>query len=270
MDPYLTANQALWNRWTPFHVTSEFYDVEGFKAGRETLDPVALAGLGDVRGQSLLHLQCHFGLDTLSWARRGATVTGADFSDQAISAARNLAQELSIAATFVHSNLYDLPQRLAGPFDRVFTSHGVLSWLPDLDEWARVIARFLKPGGLFFIVEAHPVALMFDDRRGATALGLCYPYFHQHAPLREEENGSYAVPEAPTEGVAYYWFHSVADIVGALLRAGLRLTSFEEYPFMKWAYFPWMERRADGWWQLPPGTGDIPLMFSLGAMKEVG
>jgi SAM-dependent methyltransferase len=270
MDAYLTANQALWNSWTPFHVASGFYDVEGFKAGRETLDPIALAGLSPVRGKSLLHLQCHFGLDTLSWARRGARVTGADFSAAAIKTASALARETGIAATFVHSDLYDLPQHLAGQFDRVFTSHGVLPWLPDLDGWARVIAHFLKPGGLFFIVEAHPVVFMFDDQRPDTALRLRYPYFHQHVPLQVEEKGSYAVPDAPIHGVAYYWFHSLADILGALLRADLRLISFDEYPFMRWAYFPWMERRADGWWQLPPGTGDIPLMFSLRAMKGVG
>ena len=269
MDAYLTANQTLWNQWTPFHVRAPFYNVEGFKAGREKLDPIVLAGVGDVRGKSLLHLQCHFGLDTLSWARRGATVTGADFSAEAVTAARILATEVGLGATFVHSNLYELPQHLAGQFDIVFTSHGVLSWLPDLAGWARVIAHFLKPGGLFFIVEAHPVVYMFDNERQDTALRLRYPYFPQLTPLQEEEQGSYAVPDAPVQGVAYYWFHSLAEIFGALLGAGLRLTSFAEYPFLAWAYFPWMERRADGWWHLPPGTAELPLMFSLSATQDV-
>jgi SAM-dependent methyltransferase len=268
MDEHLSANQALWNAWTPFHVASKFYDVEGFKAGRETLDAIELAGPGDVRGKSLLHLQCHFGMDTLSWARRGATVTGADFSAEAIKAARALASEMGIAATFVHSNLYDLSQHLEGQFDVVFTSHGVLGWLPDLAGWARVIAHFLKPGGRFSIVEVHPFVLMFDDRREDTELRLLYPYFHQPKPLQVEEKGSYAVPEAPVQGVACYWFHSLADIIGALLRAGLHLESFAEYPFMAWAFFPWMERRAEGGWQLPPGKEGIPLMFSLTATKE--
>ena len=269
MDPSLAANQALWNAWTPFHITSKFYDVDGFKAGRETLDPIELEGVGDVRGKSLLHLQCHFGLTTLSWARRGAIVTGADFSIEAIQAARCLASEVGLVATFIHSNLYELSQHLDSQFDVVFTSHGVLSWLPDLDGWARVIAHFLKPGGIFYIVEAHPVVLMFDNQRDDTELRLRYPYFHQPEPLQEEEHGSYAVPDAPVHGVACYWSHSLADILGALLRAGLRVTSLVEYPFMGWAYFPWMERRPDGAWQLPPGKGDIPLMFSLKATKEV-
>jgi SAM-dependent methyltransferase len=267
MDAYLAANQALWNLWTPYHVRSTFYNVEGFKAGRCTLDPIALAGVGEVQGKALLHLQCHFGLDTLSWARRGAVVTGADFAAEAITAARALASEVGIAATFVQSNLYDLPQHLTGEFDVVFTSHGVLSWLPDLDRWARVIAHFLKPGGVFFIVEVHPVALMFDERRNDAELRLRYPYFPQSVPLQEEEKGSYAVPDAPVQGVAYYWFHSLAEILGALLRAGLRLTAFAEYPFLAWPHFPWMERRDDGYWQSPPGKGELPLMFSLRATR---
>ncbi len=267
MDPYLAANQALWDTWTPYHVTSQFYNVAEFKAGRDQLHPITLAGPGDVHGKSLLHLQCHFGLDTLSWARRGATVTGVDFSQEAIEAARALATEVHLPATFVHSNLYDLPQHLTGQFDVVFTSHGVLGWLPDLAGWAQVIAHFLKPGGIFYIVEVHPFALLFDERRNDAELRLREPYFRGPEPLREEEQGSYAAPDAPMRSVSYSWLHRLADILGSLLRAGLRLTSFEEYPFMAWAFFPWMERRADGMWQLPSGKGDIPLMFSLRAIK---
>jgi SAM-dependent methyltransferase len=267
MDPYLAANQALWDMWTPYHVTSPFYNVAGFKAGRDSLDPITLAGPGDVRGKSLLHLQCHFGLDTLSWARRGATVTGVDFSEKAITAARALATELHLPATFVHSNLYDLPQHLTGHFDVVFTSYGVLGWLPDLEGWAQVIAHFLTPGGIFSIVEAHPFALLFDERRDDAELRLRESYFHGPEPLREEEQGSYAVPAAPVQSVSYVWLHRLADIMGSLLRAGLRLVSFEEYPFLSWPFFPWMERRADGMWHLPSGQGDIPLMFSLQATK---
>ena len=267
MDAYLAANQALWDTWTSYHIASQFYNVAGFKAGRDSLDPITLAGPGDVRGKSLLHLQCHFGLDTLSWARRGATVTGADFSEEAITAARALATELHLHATFVHSDLYDLPQHLTGQFDVVFTSYGVLGWLPDLEGWAQVIAHFLKPGGIFYIVEAHPFALLFDERRTDAELRLRESYFRGPEPLREEGQGSYAVPEAPVRSVSYVWLHRLADIIGSLLRAGLRVTSFDEYPFMAWAFFPWMERRADGMWQLPSGQGDIPLMFSLRAIK---
>jgi len=267
MDRYLKANQALWDSWTPHHVTSEFYDVAAFKAGGRDLHPITLAGPGDVRGKSLLHLQCHFGLDSLVWARRGAIVTGVDFSAPAIAAARALAAEVQLPATFVHSNLYELRQHLSGQFDVVFTSHGVLGWLPDLEAWAQIIAHFLAPGGVFSIVEAHPFANVFDERRTDGELRVRLPYFRDPEPVSQEELGSYAVPGAPTRGVSYFWLHRVADIIESLLRAGLRLTSFAEYPFVSWRMFPWMEERADGMWHLPGGKRDIPLMFSLTATK---
>jgi SAM-dependent methyltransferase len=268
MNEYLKANQQTWNTWTRYHLESRFYDLEGFKAGEKTLDPITLAGLGDVRGKLLLHLQCHFGMDTISWAGQGAVVTGVDFSEEAIKAARALAEELGVQASFVQSDLYDLPQNLTGQFDVVFTSHGVLGWLPDLEGWARVIAHFLKPGGIFYVVEGHPVALLFDERRTDGELRLGHLYFQGSEPLREEEDGSYAAPDAPIRSITYQWIHPLADIIGSLLRAGLRIESFEEYPFVGWAMFPWMERRGDGWWQLPPGKQSIPLMFSLKASKE--
>jgi SAM-dependent methyltransferase len=269
MDEYLEVNRETWNMWTQLNVGSKFYDVEGFKAGRRTLDPIALAGPGDVTGKSLLHLQCHFGMDTISWARQGAIVTGIDFSEEAIKTARALADELGIPATFIQSNLYDLPQNLTGQFDVVYTSYGVLGWLPDLERWAQVIAHFLKPGGIFYIVEVHPIPLLFDEHRQDAELRLLYPYFQGAEPIRIEEDGCYAVPDSPIRSVTYVWIHPIADIIGSLLRAGLRIESFEEYPFVRWAVFPWMERRADGAWQLPPGKESIPLMFSLKATKEV-
>ena len=163
------ANRELWNAWTEIHEGSTFYDVEGFLAGRQTLLPIELEELGpDVReGTTLLHLQCHFGLDTLSWARRGARVTGVDFSDKAIALADRLAREVGLdeACRFVQSDLYDLPAHLDERFDVVFTSWGVLMWLPDLTAWGRLIARYLRPGGIFYIVDFHPFVL--DPRRRA-------------------------------------------------------------------------------------------------------
>jgi SAM-dependent methyltransferase len=268
MDEYLKTNQETWDTWTRYHLSSKFYDIEGFKAGATTLDPIVLAGPGDVTGKSLLHLQCHFGLDTLKWARRGAIVTGINFSEEGIKAARALAAEVGIPATFMQCDLYDLPQHLTGQFDVVFTSHGVLSWLPDLERWAQVIAHFLKPGGIFYIVEVHPVALLFDENRTDAELRLLYPYFQGAEPLRIEQNGCYAVPDAPIRSVTYDWIHTMAEIIGSLLRAGLRITSFEEYPFVAWAVFPWMERGPERYWQLPDRSKSIPLMFSLKATKD--
>lgn len=266
------ANRALWNAWTPINLASTFYDVEGFAAGRgHDLDPIDRAGPGDVRGKSLLHLQCHFGMDTIRWAKHGAIVTGVDFAEEAVSAARALAARMGVPATFVHSDVYELPARLEGRFDVVFTSHGVLGWLPDLGRWAEVIAHFLAPGGLFYIVEVHPVLLIFDDRRTEPSLGLRYPYFHGPEPVREEYRGCYSAPGAPITSVEHVWLHTLSDLIGALARAGLRIESFEEYPFLGWPFFPWMEQGADGWWRLPEdprlpqGPGSLPLMFSLRA-----
>jgi SAM-dependent methyltransferase len=272
MDSYREANRGLWDAWTRINLASPMYDVEAFAAGGgRDLDPIARAGPGDVRGKSLLHLQCHFGMDTIRWARHGATVTGVDFSAEAIAAARALAARMAVPARFVHSDLYELPGALDGRFDVVFTSHGVLGWLPDLEGWARLIARYLVPGGTFFIVEAHPVLMCFDDRAAEPALRLLYPYFHGPEPIREEHAGCYSDPHAPMTSVEHVWLHPLSTVVGSLLRAGLRIEAFEEYPFLSWRFFPWMEQGADGWWRLPAdrrlpqGPGSLPLMFSLKA-----
>lgn len=165
-DRQIETNRATWDAWTAMQVASPFYDVEGFKAGRrgrDGLDALEMRLVGDVSGKSLLHLQCHIGLDTIAWARRGAAATGLDFSPRAIAAARTLAAELGVAAAFIESDLYELPARLTDTFDVVFTSHGVLPWLPDLDPWGRLIAQALRPGGRFCIIEGHPFAMIFDD-----------------------------------------------------------------------------------------------------------
>src|SRR6476646_4262988 len=179
------ANEALWDAWTAIHSTGGFYDLERFKAGGVRLRPYEIELVGDVNGRSLLHLQCHFGIDTLSWARLGARVTGADLSPAAIELARALADELGFPeARFVRSNLYDLPDVLDGRFDVVYTSRGVLGWLPDVAGWARVVAQFLAPGGTFFISEVHPIAQAFENEGVAPGeLRLAYPYWEHEAPL---------------------------------------------------------------------------------------
>lgn len=271
MDKYRDANRRMWNEWTRHHVRSAFYDVEGFRKGQRTgraaLDAIENAALGDVAGKSLLHLQCHFGLDTLSWARQGARVTGVDFSEDAIREARGLAAECGLPATFVQSDVYALPQRLDETFDIVFTSHGVLSWLPDLEPWAHVIAHFLRPGGLFYIIEAHPFAQVFDEERSDRELRPRYPYFTGPEPVRSERAGSYAAPDAPVRSVTYQWSHSIGEILTAIAAAGLRIDSVEEYPFAAWSIFPWLEPRPDGLWQFPCGEAIVPLMFAVKATK---
>ena len=266
-DP-VAANRALWDEWTSIHMRSAFYRLDDFKDPNDNrLRDYEIAHIGEVTNKDLLHLQCHFGLDTLSWARLGANVTGVDFSPEAVAQARKLADELGLRATFVESNVYDLPDNLDATFDIVYTSRGVLGWLPELDGWARVVAHFLKPGGFFYITEMHPSLWVFDDE--AEELRVRYPYFSRAEPLRFETKGSYADPSAEVEQpFEYGWPHPLSEIVNSLIRHGLRIDFLEEYPFLDWPA-PFLVKREDGTWVLPPDQeGELPLFFALKATKE--
>jgi SAM-dependent methyltransferase len=265
-DGYLDANRELWDARVPHHARSAFYDVEGFKAGRSTLKTLERAELGDVAGKSLLHLQCHFGMDTMSWARLGARVTGVDFSEKAIALARALAGELGIDATFICSSVVDLPDALDGSFDVVFTSYGVLGWLPDLKRWAEVVAHFLAPGGTFYMAEFHPFAWVFDDDEAATEPRVRYSYFHSAEPLALPVKGTYADPAAPIEGVEYAWAYELGAVVTSLVEAGLRVRFVHEFPSWGQKFLPFLEQDAEGRWSFPGRM--VPLLFSLKATKD--
>jgi ubiquinone/menaquinone biosynthesis C-methylase UbiE len=265
---YTEANRRHWDEVVLTHVDSEFYDVASFRAGKTKLKPVELMELGQVRGKSLLHLQCHFGLDTLSWAREGAIVTGVDFSERAVEVARNLAAETEIDARFVVSDIYSLPRNLRGNFDIVFTSYGVLCWLPDISGWAEVMARFIKPGGTFYIVEFHPFAGVFDNAPEVADLNVRYPYFPTAEPLRSEGHGSYADPSAQIRHqVTYQWQHTLGDIVSALIDAGLLIEFMHEFPFSTYQFLPFTEKQPDGTVRLKKHDGCVPLLFSIKASK---
>ncbi len=268
MNEYTEANRRHWDEIVPIHATSEFYDVEGFRMGRLTLGSVEQEELGDVRGKSLLHLQCHFGLDTLSWARKGALVTGIDFSPHAIETAQALAREAGIDARFLVSDLYGLPERLDGQFDIVFTSKGVLCWLPDIEGWARVAEHFVRPGGTFYMVEFHPFAQVFDDAPKGRDLRVRYRYFHTDEPERFEEDGTYADLSAHVESqVTYEWRHTLGDVVSALVDAGLRIEFLHEFPFCTFQLFPFMEPIDGRNMRLTKHDGSIPLLYSIKATK---
>jgi len=270
LDDYFKANRALWNEYAQIHARSKFYDLEGFKAGRNSLQAFEIEELGDVAGKSLLHLQCHFGMDTLSWARMGAKVTGVDFSEKAIELAEKLAAELDLDAQFICANVYELPQVVHGKFDIVYTSGGVLIWLPDLPRWARIIAHFLKKGGTFYMAEVHPFSQVFDDEEGVTELRLRYPYFPPHGPLVFDVEGSYADRDAHVnQKVEYEWVHSLSEVFNALIAAGLRIEFLHEFPFTIYSQFPdLMEQGSDGLWHLKEGGDSLPLLFSLKASLD--
>jgi len=266
----IADNQALWDEWTAIHETSEFYDLDEFRAGGIRLRPYELEEIGPVVDRTLLHLQCHFGIDTLSWARLGALVTGADFSSAAIELASRLAVELGFPdAHFVQSTIDDLPDVLDGEFDVVYTSRGVLGWLPDIRRWARVVAHFLKPGGRFYITEIHPVTQVLEDEGVAPGeLIPRYPYWEHHDPLTFPVQGSYADPTAPmTATVEHGWDHGLGEIVTALIEAGLEIRALREYPFVEWQ-LPFLDAADDGTWRLPRTVmGEIPLFFSILATR---
>jgi SAM-dependent methyltransferase len=269
LNEYTETNRRHWDEIAPIHAEGEFYGVREFKAGRSKLKPIELEELGDVRGQTMLHLQCHFGLDTLSWAREGAIVTGIDFSEPAIEAARALGAECGIDARFLVSDVYSLPDTLDEQFDVVFTSHGALCWLPDIVRWAEAAAHFVKPGGTFYVVEFHAMVGVFDDAPTVTDLHVRYPYFTTDEPLRFEEDGTYADQSAKvTNRLTYTWPHPTSEVISALIDAGLRIDFFHEFPFTPWAQIPSL-MRPDGEMQyrLSKHDGSLPLVYSIKATK---
>jgi SAM-dependent methyltransferase len=226
------TNRELWNLWTKFNVESrEYSDLLGqLEAGGTTLEETAIEELGDVSGKTLLHLQCHFGLDTLAWARRGALVTGVDFSEEAVARARSLGRELGIDAEFVCSDVYALPAVLYSQFDIAYTSGGVLCWLPDLERWAEIVLHFLKPdGGILYILEGHPIVRTFKPRTDGNGWPVEWGYFDR-GPIEVEERRSSANPAPHPAQTAYYWPHSLGEVVTALCSAGLRLEFLHEFP----------------------------------------
>jgi 2-polyprenyl-3-methyl-5-hydroxy-6-metoxy-1,4-benzoquinol methylase len=267
MDEYMNANRNLWEKLAKIHFDSEFYDVEGFLRGKQTLDPIEVDELPNVRGKKLLHLMCHFGMDTLSLARLGAEVTGVDFSTEAINLARTLARTAGIKATFVCSNIYEAPKHLKEKYDIVFTSGGVLVWLPDLKRWASVVSAFLKPGGVFYIREFHPFAYIFDDEE-TVELSIKLPYFQGEEPLRFESEGSYASCNAKTGLMKNYeWNHPISEIINSLIDEGLKIEFLHEFPFSSYKSLPFMVKDEKERWILPKSADSVPLMFSLMAIK---
>lgn len=266
MDARIQSNCALWDELVGVHVAAPHaYDLDSFRAGRSTLKTIETEEVGDVQRKRLLHLQCHFGMDTSSWARRGATAVGVDFSPNAIGLARQLAEELNTDASFVCSNVYDLPHHLEGEFDIVFTSYGVLCWLPDLAEWGKVINHFLAPGGFFYIVESHPLGALFGDRDGELVASKSY---FDTGPIEETRDGSYADSSAVLQNkTSYEWRHPLSDIVNALTSNGLRVEFVHEFPFCMFQWLPSMVKGDDGWYRVPD-SNNVPFLFSLKASKS--
>ena len=273
-DPFAAANRARWDELVAPHLTASGYTVDALRAGDRRLHPIEESVIGDVAGLSVLHLQCHFGLDTLTLAQRGARVTGIDFSPKAITAARSLAEEVGLTATFVEGDLYDAPSLIDGRFDLVFTTWGTICWLPDLAGWAEVAAGFLKPGGRFYFADCHPVAYVWADEAGACdpPAGLFrtkYPYFHGSGPLDLDDPIDYASDFKPVNTRSFEWVHTVGDIVTAVSAAGLTFEFLREHPEITWALLPSLVATEGGQYGWPEGTEPtLPLSLSFMARKS--
>jgi SAM-dependent methyltransferase len=268
-NEFLAANRRNWDERVPIHRRdrSGFYAVERFIAGKKPLHVIEQRELGDVAGKRLIHLQCHFGLDTLTLARPGAAVTGVDFSPAAIAEARRLAAAIGVAADFICANVYPAREAVAGHFDIVYTSWGTICWLPDLGAWARTIASLLTPGGFLYFADAHPNMLVLEERDGR--LVHAYPVdTPADRPLVFDTPQTYSGDPTPLAASrTYEWIHSLSRLVNALLGAGLALEFLNEHAGLPWPPFPMCGRGEDGLWRLPDRVPAFPLSLSLRARK---
>lgn len=261
---YLKINKASWNRKTDTHMESDFYDVKGFLNGKTSLKNIESDLLGDIKGKSILHLQCHFGLDTLSLARMGADVTGVDLSNQAIQRARELAQKTNLDAKFINCDIYDLPNHLNNEFDIIYTTYGTIGWLPDLNKWGAVVAGFLKPGGRLIFVEFHPVVWMFDDEFNK----ITYRYFNS-GPIIESEKGTYADRYADINLEYVMWNHGLGEVITNLVRNGIEVISLEEYDYSPYDCFKSTIEDEPGKYRIKHLGNKLPMVYSLEGIKKL-
>ncbi len=263
LQNYLDINKQLWNEKTMHHTSSAFYKMDDFLKGESSLNTIELELLGDIKGKSVLHLQCHFGQDSLTLARMGARVTGVDFSDEAINKAKALNEQLEQDVRFICSDVYSLPVVLDEHFDIVFTSYGVLGWLPDMKKWAEIVARFMNPGGTFVIAEFHPVVWMFSsDFRY-----IQYAYFNKET-IVETTNGTYADRDADVKMTEIGWNHDLAEVIQSLISSGLRIDYFQEFDYSPYSCFQNMVEVAPGRFQIRGMEGKLPLVYAVQAVKQ--
>ena len=264
-DSLVEENRMWWDERVPIHMASDFYELEAFMDGQSSLAAFEIEEIGGVAGRSLLHLQCHFGLDSLSWARLGARVHGLDFSSVAIEAAEELTRSLGLDASFAVGNVYDAWELLNEQFDIVYTGKGTVAWLPDLDAWAKVIAALLRPGGVFYVVDFHPFMGVFSYQKVEVATD----YFFGLPIVRADKAGSYAdLGAQTTNNTTVQWQHPFGTLLTALAAGGLRIEFVHEFPFTFFERWPFAERGQDGLYRLPPGMPELPLAFSIRARKD--
>jgi len=256
------TNKETWNQKVTVHAASDFYALEKFKAGVSSLTSFELKALGDVDRKSILHLQCHFGQDTLSWQRLGARCTGVDISEAGIELAQQLNNELGLDANFVCCNVLDTSEHVSQTFDIVFTSYGTIGWLPDLQPWAKMISERLKPGGTFYIIDFHPIVWMYDYTVSPPVMKYGY---QQKEVIYDEYEGTYANSDSKMVSKEYGWNHSLGEVVSSLANAGLRIESLKEFDESPYDVFQGLVKNEAGYYILPNGL--YPLLFEVIALK---
>ena len=270
IEESFAINKARWSEVVKIHARSAFYRVAEFLKGEDVLSPIESAEIGPLQGKRLLHLQCHLGLDTLCLARRGAIVTGLDFSPQAVAKAEELSRDSGIPARFVEGNVYDTPRLIAGRFDVVYVTWGAICWLPDIARWAEVVARMLAPGGFLYLLEGHPYAHVLEQTEADGPLIATYDYFQGAAPLVFRDEATYADASAQiVNREAHEWNHAIGSILNALIDAGLVLEWLHEHDRLAWRLYKCLEEGPDRMFRLPAGRPKLPLAFSLKARKPL-
>lgn len=262
-DSYFKANKTTWNEKVKIHAKSEMYQLDAFKKGKSSLMPYEIKALGDVKGKNLLHLQCHFGQDTLSWSRLGAKCVGVDLSDEGVSLAKHLNNELNLDAQFVCCNVLNTSEFIKDSFDIVFTSYGVIGWLPDLKPWGKMIAERLNKGGTFYMVEFHPIVWMFDYLEGKPIMK--YGYM-QDEVIYEEYQGTYANTESEMISKEYGWNHGLSEVINALIEAGLQIDYLNEYNESPYNVLPDLVENTSGMFVTKDKL--YPLIFEVKATKK--
>jgi len=255
---HIEVNKKAWNKKTLIHIKSKFYNNNDFIKGTDSLKPIELSAIGDLKDKSLLHLQCHFGQDSISLARKGAKVTAVDFSDVSIREARKLAREINIDVNFIEGNVLDL--KLNKQFDIVFSSYGVIGWLPDLNAWAATISTHLKKGGLFLLTEFHPFLELIKDNG--------YDYFYNPNPDIEIQRGTYTDGGSELVTTTCWWNHTLTDIFLALESNGLKLTHFEEFDYSPFLLEGMIKKEKGKYVLEKRKINSLPYVFNLKASKK--
>ena len=261
-NKYFEVNKTTWNEKVRIHANSNMYDLEAFKKGKPSLMSYEQKALGNVKEKSLLHLQCHFGQDTLSWSRLGAKCVGVDLSDTGINLAKELCEELKLDANFFCCNGLDTSEFVKDEFDIVYTSYGVIGWLPELKPWGKMIAEKLKPGGVFYMVEFHPIVWMFDYLEQKPIMK--YGYM-QDEVIYEEYNGTYANQDSKMISKEYGWNHGLSEVVNALTEAGLHIDYLNEHNESPYDVLPDLIKTDSGMYKAKDQL--YPLIFEIKATK---